>query len=142
MATQTKFQIFARDVARGKHDFSSHTYKAMLTNSAPNAATGAVKADITEITAANGYTAGGPSIGTVTESQSSGTEILKYVNQTITASGGSIGPFRYLVFYNDTQTTPAKPLVSYVDYGSAITLADTESLAINFDATNGFLQVA
>lgn len=142
MTAQVKFQIFARDIANGKHDFSSHTFKAMLTNTAPDASANAVKADITDIAAGNGYTAGGVSIAAITETLAAGTETIKATNKTITASGGSIGPFRYVVFYNDTQTTPAKPLVSYVDRGASLTLADGDSVNINFDATNGLLQVA
>lgn len=141
MAAQTKFYTFAKDCVNGKHDFSSHVFKAMLTNTAPDATANAVKADITEITAGNGYTAGGVSCATITESAATGTETIKFTNQTITATG-AVGPFRYVVFYNDTQTTPVKPLVSYVDYGSAVTLASGDSLTISFDGTLGFLQAA
>jgi hypothetical protein len=51
MATYNKFNQFVDDLAKGVHNFASHTFKVMLTNTAP-VATNAVKADITEITAA------------------------------------------------------------------------------------------
>jgi len=54
---------------------------------------------------------------------------------TWTASGGSIGPFRYVVLYNDTQTSPADPLIAWWDYGSAVTLADGESFVVDFAAS-------
>jgi len=104
-------------------------------------ATNAVFADITEISAGNGYTAGGATV-TVTPSNSSGVEKLSGTNLTITASGGSIGPFRYLVFYDATQTTPLKPLISFGDLGSTYTLNAGDVLNVNFDGTNGWFQIA
>jgi len=103
----------------------------MLTNSAP-VATNTVKTDITEISAGNGYTAGGDDI-TNTWSESSGTATLGATDVTFTASGGTIGPFRYAVIYNDTATSDN--LVCWFDYGSSITLADTETFTVDFGAS-------
>lgn len=138
MATFTKFNAFTVDLTAGKHDFSSATYKVMLTNTAP-VATNAVKADITEISAGNGYSAGGPAT-TVTRSNASGVETIFCSDVVVTASG-AVGPFRYAVLYNDTQTTPAKPLVGWADYGSAVTMASADTFTVDFDGTNGVMQV-
>jgi len=113
---------------------AGHTLKVYLSNTAPNVATHTVKADIAEISAGNGYTAGGVDIQNDL-SESGGTATATAVDVVITASGGSIGPFRYAIIYNDTPTTPADPLVAYYDYGSAITLADGESLTVDFGAS-------
>jgi hypothetical protein len=135
-----KFNVTAQDILNGVHNFTSHVFKALLTNTAP-VATNTVKANITEITTGNGYAAGGPTIA-MTVSLATGTAKVTATDATIIAAGGSIGPFRYVVLYNDTQTTPAKPLVCWLDYGTNLTLGDGESVLLDFDGTNGlFTQV-
>jgi hypothetical protein len=57
-----------------------------------------------------------------------------------TAASGTIGPFRYATLYNDTSTNDQ--LIGFWDYGSSITLQDTETFTVDFDATNGVLQLA
>jgi hypothetical protein len=140
MASYNKFQVFTKDLVEGKHNFASNTFKVMLTNTAP-VNTNAVKADLTEISAGNGYTAGGTAT-TITSSTSAGTAKVTGTDIVFTAAGGSIGPLRYAVLYNDTQTSPAKPLIAWWDYGSSITLNDTETLTVDFDNTNGIFTVA
>ena len=136
MATFVKFQDFVEQLGKGVHKLhaAGDTFKVYLSNTAPNVATHTVKADIAEISAGNGYTAGGVDIQNDL-SESGGTATATAVDVVITASGGSIGPFRYAIIYNDTPTTPTDPLVSYYDYGAAITLADGESLTIDFGAS-------
>lgn len=140
MAAFNKFNQFVQDVAHKVHNLGSDTLKVLLTNTAPSA-TNAVKADLTEISAGNGYTAGGTT-GTISSSgQVSGTYTLKVADVVFTASGGTIGPFRYAVLYNDTPTSPADPLIGWWDYGSSITLQAGETFTVDFDATNGVLQL-
>lgn len=139
MAASTKFSVFTKDLLEGKHQFGTHVFKVMLTNTAPNTSANTIKANITEIAAGNGYTAGGPTT-TMTVANSGGVGKVTASDVTITASG-AIGPFRYAVVYNDTQTTPAKPLVAVIDYGSAITLASGDTFSVDFDGTNGLLTI-
>lgn len=136
MAIYNKFNQFAKDVIDGKHNFSSNTFKVMLTNTAP-LATNQTKADITEIAAGGGYTAGGTAT-TITATISGGIAKVVGSNVVFTATG-AIGPFRYAVLYNDTAS--GKPLVSWWDYGSSISMVATETLTISFDATNGIFTV-
>lgn len=131
MATYNKFYDFVDQLGQGKHVLGSHTFKCMLSNVAP-AATNTVKADITEISAGYGYTAGGAD-AQLTWSESGGTGTASGTKITWVASGGSIGPFRYVVLYNSTQTTPNQPLVAWWDYGSSITLNDGESFSVKFN---------
>ena len=138
MATYNKFNQFTDDLCSGVHNFASHTIKAYLSNATPDAAADSVKADLAEISAGNGYSAGGVTVTVSSVTQSSGTcSVAVSDPSVITASGGTIGPFRYVAFYNDTPTSPADPLICWYDYGSSITLADTETFTIDM-GTNLF----
>lgn len=135
MASQVYFQQFYEDLANKVHDLfgTNDTIKVVLTNTAPNASTNAVLADITQISNGNGYTTGGEDLqndGT----RSGATVTVTGVDITWTATG-SMGPFRYAVAYNDTPTSPADPLISYVDYGSSITLASGETFKYDVGAS-------
>lgn len=141
MAAFNKFQVFVENLAEKVHNLGADALRCLLSNVAP-VATNAVKADLTEITAANGYTAGGPTPTISSSAQTTGTYKLVLADSVITAAGGSIGPFRYVTLWNDTPTSPADPLIGWWDYGASITLLDTESLTIDFDGTNGVLQLA
>ena len=140
MASFNKFNSFTEHVAEKVHNLGGDTLKWLLTNSAP-VATNTVKANLTEISAGNGYTAGGPTPTISSSAQASGVYKLVLADVTITASGGSIGPFRYVVLYNDTPTSPADPLIGWYDYAAALTLADGESFLIDADPTAGVLTI-
>lgn len=140
MAAYNKFQVFSENVMEKVHNMGADALRVLLTNTAP-VATNAVKADLVEISAGSGYAAGGPTPTISSSAQTSGTYKLVLADVTITASGGAIGPFRYVVLWNDTPTSPADPLVGWWDYGSAVTLADGESFVVDFDGTNGVLQL-
>jgi hypothetical protein len=141
MASFNKFNSFVEAVAEKVHDLGSDTLKMVLT-AAANApvATNTQRSDLTAISAGNGYTAGGNTVTTSTSSQTSGTYKLVCADLTITASGGSIGPFRYFVIANETATNDE--LVGWWDYGSEITLNDGESVTVDFSAADGVLQIA
>lgn len=137
MAAFQKFNSFVEDVAEKKHNLGSDTLKVMLTNTAP-VATNSVKADLTEIAAGNGYTAGGTAASTSSSAQSAGTYKLVLGNVTFTATG-SLGPFRYAALYNDTAANDE--LIGFWDYGSSLTLASGESFTVQYDATTGVLTI-
>lgn len=136
MASFNKFQDFVEQLGKGVHQLhaAGHTLKVYLTNDPPDAALDAVKADLAEITAQNGYPAGGADIQQ-DYAEAGGTGTLTAVDVVFTASGGSFGPFRYAVVYNDTPTSPADPLVCWWDYGSSISLNDGETFTVDFGAS-------
>ena len=141
MAVFNKFNAFVEHVAEKVHNLGADTLKVMLTNTAPVAGN-TVFADLVEITAGNGYTATGTATTITSSAQTSGTYKLVITDIVWTAAGGTIGPFRYAVLYNDTPTSPADPLIGWYDYGSAISLLTGETLTVDFDATNGVLTLA
>jgi len=126
MATYNKFQCFVEDLAHGVHNFDSDTLKVALTNTAPTAAGTTKLADLT-----GGITTGfdGMTITTSSSGQSSGTYKLVLTDLTMTATG-SVGPFRYVVIYNDSATN--KEVICYFDYGSEVTLAKDDTFKLDF----------
>lgn len=143
MATYNKFQDYAEQLNKAVHNWSSHTFKAALTNTAPVATQTGLDTGTNHPppAATNGYTAGGHTLDTVTLSESSGTAKVTIADEVFTASGGNLGPFRYVIIYNDSATSPADALVCYFDYGSSITLADGETFTLDFDASAGLWQL-
>jgi len=129
MASLTTFECFSEHLAKGLHAFGTHGIKVYLTNNAPNAASHTGKADLAGITEQNGYAPASISAGV---SRSGGTTTISATDKTWTASGGSFGPFRYAVIYNDDTTSPADALIGYYDYGSSITINDGESFKVDF----------
>ena len=137
MATYNKLNKFMLAVGDKKHNLASDSLVLWMSNTAPTATTDDTISDITEI----GYTnASSRAITTTSWAESSGTTKLILADITITASGGTVGPFRYVGVYNDTATND--DLVGgYYDYGSSITLADGETFEVDFDGTNGFFSI-
>jgi len=140
MASFNKYQSFVEALAEKVHNLGSDTVKIVLTNSAPNAATHTVLADVTQVANGGGYTTGGNTAAVSTSAQSSGTYKLVLTSPTAwTGSGGGFGPFRYVVAYNDTAASDQ--LIGYWDYGSSISVAAAETFTVTFDGTNGVLQI-
>lgn len=141
MAAFNKFNQFVEDLAKKVHNLNSDTLKVMLSNVAPVAAN-AVKSDITDIAAGNGYSAGGANAAFVSGAQAAGTYKLTLTDTVFTASGGSIAAFRYVVLYNDTPASPLKPLIGWYDYGAALTITNGNTFTVDFDGANGVLTIA
>ena len=135
MATYTKFNQFVEDLSEKVHNLGSDQLVVALTNTVPSAAN-TVLANITEISYTN---CSSRSITTSTSAQTSGTYKLVLTDLVLTASG-TVGPFRYVVIYNSTAA--GGPLIAWYDYDSSITLATGETFTIDFDGTNGFIQLA
>ena len=138
MASLTKFHCFVENLAEGVHNLQTGQLVVALTNTAPTAATDTTITNITQISYTN---LSSRNITTSSSAQSSGTYKLVLADLVLTASG-AVGPFRYVVIYNDTPTSPADPLIGYYDYGSSISLASGETFTVDFDGTNGVFTLA
>ena len=127
MASFVFFSPFKEAICEKLHNLGSDTLKWALTNTAPNVVDDHF-ADITEIAAGNGYTAGGATVTVSSSAQSGGTYTLALNACTFTAAGGSFAAFRYIVLYNDTATN--NELIGYLDYGTSYTLTDGNTFTI------------
>jgi hypothetical protein len=132
MAAGIKFQNFVEALGKEVHNFSSDALKCALSNTAPNAATDESLTDITQISAVNGYSAGGVTLTSVTWTRSGGTATLDFADFSFTASGGTIGPYQYLVIYNSTPASEG--LIAYYDLGASESIADGSTKTFNIDA--------
>ncbi len=155
MTTYIKFNCFVEDLAEKKHDLSSDTLRILWTNTAPDpgdtivdttTSTCTVKSvsNAAEIAAGNGYTKKGGAVTITSSAQTAGTYKLVGNDFVWTATGGgSFGPARYAVLYNDTAgTTSTRPVIAWWDKGVSVTPTDPDTLTADLDQTNGILQIA
>ena len=144
MASYNKVYQFVQELAQGYFNLSTSgdTLKIMLTNTLPTS-TYKTSTDVSEISAGNGYSAGGSTCQITSSVQTVGTFILLGPSAGVvyTASGCTIGPFRYPVLLDISTTNVNKPLISWYDYGSAITLNSGETFTVSFDPSSGILQL-
>lgn len=144
MATFTKVNDFVANAVHNM-DLESDQIVIALSNTAPGAETSDPTADgngvLANVTEATYTNLSSRNVTTTSSSQTSGVYKLVLADLTLTSTGGSTGPFRYIYIYNDTVTTPADPLIGYYDYGSSLTLNDGDSLTIDFSEANGVLQI-
>lgn len=138
MASFNKFNSFVEALAEKVHNLGSDTITIALTNAANAPVAGNSQlSNLTQIAYTN---LSSRVVTTTSSSQTSGTYRLILQDLTLTASGGSVAAFRYVVLYNDTATNDE--LIGWYDYGSDLVLADGESLTVDFDGTNGVLSLA
>lgn len=89
-------------------------------------ASNSLLADLTQIAYTNLSTR---NVTTSSSAMSGSTYQLVLADLVLTASGGAVAAFRYLDLYSDTST--GDMLIGFYDYGSALTLANTETLTID-----------
>ena len=140
MASFTKVNDFVVNLANAM-DLDSDTLIVALSDTDPTAGTNVVSdgngilANISQISYTN---LSSRTLANVTSTQTSGTYKLSADDLTLTASGGSVAAFRYIVIYDDTVTSPADPVIGYYDYGTSLTLNDGDTFTIDIGA-NGIL---
>lgn len=125
------------------HNFSSDTHKVALTNVAPTKAGTAVLGDITQITSAGGYAA--TAITLTWAETGSGTGVWQLGDTdsdcSFTPSGAAFDECRYAVLYAEkTVGSVTNPVIAVLDYGSAFTLGDGQTLTVDAGA-NGWLRM-
>lgn len=130
MAAYVKFNSFVEALAEKVHNLGSDTLTVALC-AAANApvATNTQLSQLVQISYTN---LSSRAITVASSSQTGGTYSLVVNDLTLTASG-AVGPFRYVVVYNDTATNDE--LVCFFDHGSDVSLATGETYTIDFGAT-------
>lgn len=136
MAVFNKYNDFTRAVLASVHNFSSHVIKAAFTNTAPNVAHTQLS-EIVQIPTGGGYTGGaggGLTLDSVTLTVAAGVAKVTIADESFTP-GGTVGPFRYVVLYNDTAVND--PLIGWYERPSSITLEAGDPFLIDFDQVAG-----
>lgn len=137
MAAFQKFSPFVEKLAEGVFNLQTNVLKAALTNQATLSNTYSVFSDVTEIAATNGYVAGGMTLTVSTSAQTGGTYKLTIVDQSLTATG-TIPDFQSVYLYS---LTGGSSLIGWYPYGATVTITTGNSFLINFDETNGVIQI-
>lgn len=134
------FYPFPEALGKKKHDLSTDTLKWVLTNNAPSRSW-AVTADITgELATGGGYTSGGATSSVTSYTQTLGVAKLILADPPVwTGTGSGFGPFRYAILRNTTATNG--DLICYVDHGSSISIAATQTYTLDLDNVNGLIEV-
>jgi hypothetical protein len=128
-----------------KIDLSTDTLSVYLTNATPNRATHAVKGDLPEITAKNGY-AGMVDL-VITRSTYNNTRrfVVNDIEWTGTAATDAtgIGPFRYVVLISKTSnaTDANRSLIGFWAYPSTITVPNAGIFKVDWSAIDGMMRL-
>lgn len=133
MAAYNKFEQAILDIFTKVHDFSADQIEVYLSNVTPSTSLDLIKTDLAEIATGNGYT--GPEDTQNTGAEATGTYTLTGTKIVFTASGGAFNPFRYVVLFNQTPSSPLDPLLAWWDYLSALTLNDGETFSVKFNSS-------
>ena len=143
MASFSKLNGFVENLANKEIDLGSASITVALSNTAPGdestpptgTAAECVLANVTQVA----YTNCSSRVVTVTSvTQTAGTVKAIYADLTLTASG-AVGPFRYIYIYDDSSTNDE--LIGYYDYSSSVTLADGDTLKLDFNQSDGVLTI-
>lgn len=140
MATFVKVNDFVVNLVNHM-DLDSDTLMVALSNTDPASGTdvrsdgNGILANIAQISYTN---LSSRVLSNVTSTQTGGTYKLSADDLTLSASGGSVEDWRYVIFYNDTPTSPADPIIGYYDYGSSVLLNDGDAFTVDI-GSNGII---
>ena len=138
--TFTKIYKFVLNLWNKVFNLSSDQLMIALTNTLPVASTANQYSDITSPLATTNLSGGTPfNLTTTSYTQLSGTASLILADLVLTATG-VVGPFRYMVLYDNAATN--KELIGFYDYGTSVTLGNTDTFTLDFDNVNGVLTLS
>lgn len=142
MPVGIKINDLAEALPEKVHNFASDTLMIALSNTAPASESNnpissgnGVLANVTQISYTY-YTDDmtvDRTLQGVTSDESGGTYTLDASDIEITASGGQVGPFRYVYLYNDTAS--GDPLILIQDLEETVTITDGSSITLRWSAS-------
>ncbi len=135
MASYNKFNSFVAAIANKVHNLGSDSLMVALTDTIP-VSSNTQLSNITEIAYTN---LSSRAITTTSSTQSSGTYKL-ILNDLVLTATGTVAQFRYVAIYNNTATN--KELIGWFDYGVEVNMISGDTFTLDFDNTNGVLQIA
>jgi hypothetical protein len=138
----TVYNAFKEDLMEKVHDLLNDTIHITLhTSYTPNIDTDQVRADVsaTEYSTASGYTAGGVVLGSKTVTQDDTNNRAAW--DAADAAWTSLGPLSpatpsHAIIWNNTPTSPADPLICYIELGTTATNGGNYTIAFH---ANGIL---
>lgn len=137
MASFNKYQAFSEKLSEGMN-CATDTWRVILSNTAPNAGTHAVRADATELTTSGGYTVNGNTCAVTSSAQSGGTYKLVLADPAAWTGSGSGFTARYAILWNQT----VDALAGWWDYGSSQLVGLGETFTVDLDGSAGVFTVA
>lgn len=135
MATYNKFQPWVDYMVEAVNLATDQLVVALTAAaSAPVAGNGLI-GDLTQVA----YTfLSSRNLTTSSSTQTTGTYSLVVADLVLTASGGAVATFRYVVTYD--VTVALNPLICWHDYGGNVTLADGETFT--YDAGSSLFTIS
>ena len=146
MAITPKYvDIATKDLGLQIHNFESDSFYVCLMSTDPTASAVDYTTDFSsfEIANGNGYLTGGVALSSTVLNEGANPydwlmqAVSGYLQVEWTASGGNIGPFRYVGVYNNTAA--GKNAVCYYDLGGDKTITNGDGWVFRF--TNGLLKL-
>lgn len=140
MATQVFIpQNFGLLIGTGEINYNSDSFKCILcTGTTFDVDTEIEYSDVssTELSTANGYTAGGTAVtmGTLAVDDTNNDARATITNVSFTASGGNIGPYQRVIIYDDSATNDTIYLCILYDSPRTITSGTTSDVFENATA--------
>ena len=133
------------DFANGVHDLDTDSIEVRLTNTAPGSETNnplndgnGLAANLTEIAYTNLSTR---SVTFASDGQTAGAYKSFFTDLVLTASGGAVADWRYIYLVNTGTVKKTNPILAMWDAGSTQSMGDGDSRTIDFDGTNGVIQI-
>lgn len=140
MVAYQKFDQFVEDLAHGFHDLDAPGDQLEIALTPQASAPVAGNTILGNLTQTNYANLSARTITKTSSGQTSGVYKLTLTDLVLSATG-AVAEFRYVVVFNQDQTSPVDPLLGFYDHGSQVVLANGETYTIDWDDSGGFITI-